>query len=64
MDPKEKDRFRDILCKALKEITNDENIKDHLKLCKDLPGIPVYKSNSDSESNKSLGISSKISEKS
>jgi hypothetical protein len=47
---------------------NDENIKDHLKLCKELPGIPVYKSNSDTESVDSLGIvsksGSKISEKS
>lgn len=29
-----------------------------------MPGIPVYKSNNDSESVKSLGISSKISSKS
>lgn len=64
MDPKEKDKFRDVLCRALKEIANDENIKDHLKLCKDLPGIPVYKSNTDSESVKSLAASSKISSKS
>lgn len=52
------------MCRALKVITNDENIKDHLKLCKDLPGIPIYKSNNDSESVNSLGINSKISSKS
>lgn len=48
MDPKDKDKFKDIACKILKLILNDENIKDHLKLCKDLPGIPVYKSADDS----------------
>jgi hypothetical protein len=34
MDPKEKEKFKDISCKALKVILNDENIKDHMKLCK------------------------------
>lgn len=48
MDPKDKDKFKDIACKVIRLILNDDNIKDHLKLCKDLPGIPVYKSNTDS----------------
>ena len=60
MDPKDKEKFRDVLCRALKIILNDDNIKDHLKLCKELPGIPIYKSNTESES-ASLPISSKIS---
>jgi hypothetical protein len=44
MDPKDSHKFRDIVCKMIKNLLNDENIKDHLKLCKDLPGIPIYKS--------------------
>ncbi len=68
MDPKDKEKFKfkDIACRALKQILNDENIKDHLKLCKQLPGIPVYKTNADTEKSEtgSLPISSKISEKS
>lgn len=34
MDPKDKQKFKDVVCKILKAILNDENIKDHLKLCK------------------------------
>ncbi len=64
MDPKNKDKFKDVICKIQKQILNDENIKDHLKLCKDLPGIPVYKDKNESSGVKSLGVSSKISSKS
>lgn len=34
MDPKDKAKFKDIVCRTLKLILNDENIHDHLKLCK------------------------------
>jgi hypothetical protein len=34
MDPKEQERFREVVCKVIKNVLNDENIKDHLKLCK------------------------------
>ena len=60
MDPSEQDKFRDVICKILKAILNDENIKDHLKLCKDLTGIPIYKdaqsSSISSNSSKASGI--------
>ena len=43
MDPNDRDKFRDICCRILKALHNDDNIKDHLKLCRELSGIPVYK---------------------
>lgn len=43
MDPKDKNKFKEIVCQILKIVLNDELIKDHLKLCKELAGIPVYK---------------------
>lgn len=43
MDPSDKDKFKDVACRILKHIFNDENLRDHLKLCKELNGIPVYK---------------------
>ena len=43
MDPKDQERFQDVVCRILKITFDDENIKDHLKLCKHLDGIPTYK---------------------
>jgi hypothetical protein len=63
LDPKDKDKFRDIVCRVLKTLLNDENIRDHLKLCKELQGIPIYKDNKETGSTSS-GVSSKMSHKS
>jgi hypothetical protein len=63
VDPKDKDKFRDVVCQMLKALLNDENIKDHLKLCKELQGIPVYKTNEEASSLKNSGGGSKISSK-
>ena len=43
MDPTDRDKFRDVICKILKSMLNDDNIKDHMKLCKEVGGIPIYK---------------------
>ncbi len=43
MNLDKKDTFKDILCLILKKIANDDNVKNHLEFCKELPGIPVYK---------------------
>lgn len=61
MDPKDKNKFKEIVCQILKIVLNDELIKDHLKLCKELAGIPVYKQ---SEQTKTSSVSSKMSSKS
>ena len=34
MDPAEQEKFQDLVCKVLKLLMDDENIKDHMKLCK------------------------------
>ena len=60
MDPLEQDKFRDVICRILKALHNDENIKDHRKLCKDLSGIPIYKETT--SSNLSGGSSVKSSD--
>lgn len=61
MDPKDKNKFKEIVCQILKIVLNDELIKDHLKLCKELTGIPVYKQSGEV---KSSSVSSKVSAKS
>jgi len=42
----------------LKRLTNDENIKDHHVFCKELAGIPIYKSEVKTNKNVSSNISS------
>ena len=43
MNPNDQEKFQDIVCRALKILFDDDNIKDHMKLCKHLEGIPSYK---------------------
>lgn len=59
MAPEKKDAFKDVLCLILKKIADDDNIKDHLDLCQELTGIPVYKKAEEKSSSKISTTSSK-----
>ena len=38
-----KEEFKDLLCKVIHTVFDDEHVKDHKEFCKELSGIPVYK---------------------
>lgn len=58
MEPGHKTEFRDILCLILKNLANDQHIKDHLVFCKELQGVPIYKAAADKKT--STNVSSSI----
>lgn len=62
MDTDKKQEFRDIICLILKDASKDENIKDHLSFCKELAGIPIYKTEVQSTSNISSSLNSEMKE--
>lgn len=57
MEPEKKGEFKETLCLILKQLANDEHIKDHLAFCKELTGVPVYKLADSSATNTNVSSS-------